>query len=244
MLQQVTGIRKGWYAQKSICIYLSVFAFISLQRLPDFRVGWQVGCSNAAVIIPSLWDSHDFTSDVIKREGHSKPKRKSNKIANIDFSHPTKYLLWRGSWVSWKWCRDGNAIQFPSGHQDSHQVNASLLLHGAMPSSRVCPGSAMLAFPGMPLAVHVHKLQVGEKEEAKEHFKYCCTLFDSTELGGLIFTMTQFLMCWWQWCCHTTAPSQINFKHFIISKFKRRWLRVVLEKYMFYWFHFLLISWS
>lgn len=101
-------------------------------------MGWQAGCRNDAVVIPSLWDSCDVTSDAIKRGGYSKPKRQSNKIANTNFSHPTKYFLWRGSWVSWKWCRDGNAIQFPSGYQDSPQANASLLLHGALPSSRGC----------------------------------------------------------------------------------------------------------
>lgn len=57
------------------------------------------------------------------------------------------------------------------------------------PAAGSAPGSALLAtFPGIPLAVHVHILQVGEKEEPKEHLKYCFTLF--TELGVLIFTMT------------------------------------------------------
>lgn len=30
----------------------------------------------------TLWDNHDVTSDAIKREGYSKPKRQSNKIAD------------------------------------------------------------------------------------------------------------------------------------------------------------------
>lgn len=55
--------------------------------------------------------------------------------------------------------------------------DAAVLLHGATPAAGAAPGSALLAtFPRKHFAVHVHKLQVGEKEYPEQHWEHCFTL--------------------------------------------------------------------
>lgn len=154
-----------------------------------------------------------------KREGYSKPKKQSNKIASSNFLHPTKqYLFWRGSWVSWKGCGYGNAVRFPSGNQHFHQLNAALLLPSAVPS-RFSSAALSLA-SALPFMCTYGRWE--RKSSQSQDSVQNTSVEWKREVWGVFFLlrlsvfaveMTEVFSN-----CIPAVPSQMNFKHFIISR--------------------------
>lgn len=123
----------------------------------------------------TLWDNHDVTSDAIKTEGYSKPKRQSNKIAdtqqNICFEEAHEFS------------RSDVGMEMLSSFLQEAKIPTRQMQHGAMPSSRVCSLALLATFPRKRFTVHVHILQVGESSQKS---------ISSTALLSLLNTEVQF----------------------------------------------------